>query len=83
MIKYIFSNIFKCLNIHKSHRMNHPHLAIITSQFTASFDKTSIKIRIKLQGLGIIRTHKFFQFSSKICTIRIGRVCYSHIKLRT
>ena len=83
MIQYIFTNIFKCFNIHKSHRMNHPHLTIITCQFTASFDKTSIKIRIKLQGLGIIRTHKFFQFSSKIRTIRIRRICYSHIKLHT
>ena len=78
---YILSYIFKCFDIHECHWMNHPHLSLIIRQLTATLNKASIKIRIKLQRFLVVVVYKFFQFRTQVCAISIRRIGHSHIKL--
>ena len=82
LFKHKFTNILKCLDKHKSMRMNHSHFSIyIIRQFAATLDKSSIKIGVALVGALVVFLYKLFQLLTKVCTVCIGRIGNHHIVL--
>ena len=77
--QHIFSQVLKCLNVHKGWRIHHAHFAVFPSQLTTSFDKASIEVGIELQRLFIVLLYKLFQLSSKVAAVSIRRIRYHHI----
>ena len=68
------SCIFKCLDIHESRGINHPHLSIHSRQLAAPFDKAGIEVGVEFIRLFVVSLHESLQFLAEVGTVGIRRI---------